>query len=238
MNDSLKAPKLVIFDCDGVLVDSEPISNAVFSKHLQALGLTWSTGETMSRFMGRSMKSSMEEVAMELKSHALPIPKSFPSAFLDAMQKETFEVLAAQVQAVEDVEAVIHFLRQASIAHCVASSGEHQKMEVTLGRTGLLGSFTDRIFSATQVANGKPAPDLFLFAALQMNCEPADCWVVEDSPYGVEAAVAAGMSAIAYCGVDVWQRVLLRPGVQTAVAAGRVVRLDLMQKLVARLAAM
>jgi HAD superfamily hydrolase (TIGR01509 family) len=209
-------PSLVIFDCDGVLVDSEPIANAVFAEHLGRIGIALTLEQTMARFMGRSLKSCMEDVAAELRHKKLPEPANFPGDFLNAMQIDTFAALQTQLQPVLGVAAAIDAIEAQGIATCIASSGDHAKMKITLGQTGLLNRFGSRIYSATQVAKGKPAPDLFLFAAAQMGFAASQCVVVEDSPFGVEAAVAAGMRAMAYCAITNFNEMLARPGVQGA----------------------
>jgi HAD superfamily hydrolase (TIGR01509 family) len=215
-------PSLVIFDCDGVLVDSEPIANAVFAKHLVKIGINLTLEQTMARFMGRSLKSCMEDVAAELQQKKLPQPANFPVDFLDAMQIDTFAAFRTQLQPVAGVAAAIDAIEAQGITTCIASSGDHEKMKLTLGKTGLFNRFEGRIYSATQVAKGKPAPDLFLFAAAQMGVPTSQCVVVEDSPFGVEAAVAAGMRAMAYCALTNFNEMLARPGVNDATQAMRV----------------
>jgi HAD superfamily hydrolase (TIGR01509 family) len=209
-------PSLVIFDCDGVLVDSEPIANAVFASHLAKIGIELTLEQTMARFMGRSMKSCMEDVAAEMRQKKLAEPENFPEDFLNAMQIDTFRALQTQLQPVAGIAAAIDAIEAHGITTCIASSGDHAKMKLTLGKTGLLNRFEGRIYSATQVAKGKPAPDLFLFAAAQMGVDASQCVVVEDSPYGVEAAVAAGMGAMAYCALTNFNTIIERPGVLQA----------------------
>ncbi len=218
----MKSSTLVIFDCDGVLVDSEPLANAVFAKHLRHLGIEITQEQTMARFMGRSMKSSLEDVRLELLQRKLSLPANFPQAFLAAMQTETFEELRDNLQAVDGIESALDAITILGAETCIASSGEHEKMAVTLGKTGLLPRFAGRIYSATQVSKGKPAPDLFLFAAAQMQVTPQNCAVIEDSPYGVEAAVAAGMIAFAYCALTPQKAILDRPKVLQAWKDGQV----------------
>jgi HAD superfamily hydrolase (TIGR01509 family) len=225
------ATQLVIFDCDGVLVNSEPLANAVFARHLNRLGLPYTGQSAMNQFMGKSLKTCLLEVAEQLKSHSLPIPADFPSAFEDAMQKDTFEVLAREVQAVAGVADAIRVIQSRGFKTCVASSGDHHKMTVTLGKTQLASLFTDRIFSATQVARGKPEPDLFLFAAKQMGVQPRDCLVVEDSPFGLMAAVAAGMKAVGYANLTDIHYLLAATPVAQAYEAGQVVVIKDMQEL-------
>jgi HAD superfamily hydrolase (TIGR01509 family) len=215
-------PELVIFDCDGVLVDSEPIANAVFASHLQALGITLSVEQTMARFMGRSLTSCMADVQDEMNAKGMVTPVNFPHDFLEAMQADTFKELQLSVKAVKGVATAIDEIEALGLRTCIASSGDHAKMKVTLGKTGLWNRFEGRIFSATQVKKGKPSPDLFLFAAAQMKVRPQACVVIEDSPFGVEAAVAAGMRALAYCALTPWPAIAARPGVADAAQDGRV----------------
>jgi HAD superfamily hydrolase (TIGR01509 family) len=228
---SMAKPTLVIFDCDGVLVDSEPIANAVFARHLRSLGITLTLEQTMARFMGRSLKSCMADVQEEMTAKGIAAPTNFPNEFLDGMQADTFDELKRSVQAVNGVAKGIDELEALGIRTCIASSGDHAKMKVTLGKTDLWNRFDGRIFSATQVKKGKPAPDLFLFAASEMQVPPHACLVVEDSPFGVEAGVAAGMQVLAYCALTPWSAIAERPGVDKAVQEGRVRQLLTMVKL-------
>ena len=185
---------LVIFDCDGVLVDSEPLANTCFARALQREGLDWTVEETMRRLMGRSMKSCVEIVEGELG-------RALPDDFVDRLQADTMQAFRdAPLKTVPGVVEAIDAIEAAGIATCVASSGSLDKMRVTLGITGLWSRFEGRIFSSSQVPRGKPFPDLFLHAAIEMNEQPFDCAVVEDSLPGVQAARAAGMRALAYVG--------------------------------------
>lgn len=185
---------LIIFDCDGVLVDTEPLSNRCFSEALNREGLDWDVAQTMRRLMGRSMKSCIEIVEAELG-------RKVPADFVDRLQERTFACFRDEgVHAVAGVAAALDALERAGMRTCVASSGDHGKMRVTLGSAGLWDRFDGRIFSATQVARGKPAPDLFLFAAERMGASPADSVVIEDSSAGAQGARAAGMRAYGYVG--------------------------------------
>ena len=185
---------LVIFDCDGVLVDSEPLANQSFSRALKAQGLDWSVEETMRRLMGRSLKSAVEICEAEL-GHRLP------TDFLETTQAGTYRSFReAPLKAVAGAKDAALALKAAGIETCVASSGALEKMRFTLGLTGLWEFFEGRIFSASQVPRGKPFPDLFLHAAISMNVQPFDCVVVEDSLPGVQAARSAGMRVLAYAG--------------------------------------
>ena len=183
--------ELVIFDCDGVLVDSEPLANQVLRDALAREGLDLSLSQVISEFVGLSMNSVVSR-AEEMMGHSLP------ADFLDRVQVETFEVFHRELTAVEGIHDVVAHLKEKGIKSCVASSGDFSKMEVTLGLTGLKEDFDGRIFSSSQVSRGKPWPDLYLFAADQMGIDPALCLVVEDSLPGVRGAVAAGMDVLAY----------------------------------------
>lgn len=182
---------MVIFDCDGVLVDSELIANRLLREALEALGMHYTLEETIDRFMGRSATECIEEIERELDG---PVTDTFWSD----LQQQTYAAFDRELQPVPGVRAVIESL---SSAYCVASSGSRDKMYHTLGHTGLLPFFEDRLFSVTDagVRRGKPFPDLFLHAAASMGVEPAHCIVVEDSVPGVEAGLAAGMTVLGFC---------------------------------------
>ena len=183
---------LVIFDCDGVLVDSERLSNTCFARALAREGLDWSVEETMRRLMGRSMKSCVEIVEGILG-------RKLPGDFVECLQADTMQAFHdAPLKPVAGVAEAIDAIEAAGAVTCVASSGSLDKMRVTLGITGLWSRFEGRIFSSSEVPRGKPFPDLFLHAALRMNEQPFACAVVEDSQPGIEAARAAGMRALAY----------------------------------------
>jgi HAD superfamily hydrolase (TIGR01509 family) len=180
--------RLIIFDCDGVLVDSEPIALGTWQKMLGEIGLHLSFEETIRRFQARPMK-----VCVEIVEHLLG--KKVPHGFVEQFHARTFETFQNELQ---PVEGIFHALDGISIPICVASSGGHDKMRLTLGKTGLYSHFEGRIFSTVEVARGKPFPDLFLYAAEKMGVSPRDCVVVEDSLPGVEAGVAAGMTVFGY----------------------------------------
>jgi len=182
---------LIIFDCDGVLVDSEPVANRILQECLAREGLEMSLTDVVSTFVGLSMAS------VTAKAEAL-LGRALPDDFIDQMQADTFREFEQSLQAVAGIEDVLRHLVSKDIPICVASSGGFDKMDVTLGLTGLKKYFDGHIFSATQVQRGKPYPDLYLYAAEQMNAEPAKCLVVEDSVPGVKGAVAAGMEVMAY----------------------------------------
>jgi HAD superfamily hydrolase (TIGR01509 family) len=180
----------VIFDCDGVLVDSERLAVRVDVRVLAALGWALSEREVVDRFVGRSHEFMVAEIEAHL---GRPLADDWENPF-QHLYREAF---AAELR---PVDGVVEALDGITSPTCVASSGSHDKMRYTLGLTGLYERFAGRIFSASEVAKGKPAPDLFLHAAGRMGVEPAACAVVEDSRYGVEAARAAGMLALGFAG--------------------------------------
>ncbi|TXL71302.1 HAD-IA family hydrolase [Vineibacter terrae] len=183
---------LIIFDCDGVLVDTEPVSNRCFAAALNREGLAWDVPQTMRELMGRSLKSCVAIAEAALG-------RALPADFVDRLQAETFAAFRREgVNAIAGVAEAIDALEAAGHRTCVASSGDIGKMRITLGGAGLWDRFEGRIFSATQVARGKPFPDLFLLAAREMKAAPDACLVVEDAVAGTEAAVAAGMRVLCY----------------------------------------
>ncbi len=186
-------PELVIFDCDGVLVDTERIAVPIDVALLAELGWEMTASEVVERFLGRSEADCLKEISEHIGGQ-VPSELSFES---DRRYREAFE---RELEPVEGVTAVLDLLEGAGVPTCVASSGSHEKMRFTLGLTGLYERFAGRILSVEDVERGKPAPDLFLRAASDLGARPDRCAVVEDSPFGIEAALAAGMSAFAYAG--------------------------------------
>jgi HAD superfamily hydrolase (TIGR01509 family) len=186
---------LVIFDCDGVLVDSERLVVRVEAQICQERGWDLTEDDVIREFVGLS------DVAMRARLSEL-VGEELDEGWDAEYTQRYRDALARDLEAVPGVAGAIDAVEQAGLATCVASSGSHEKMALTLGKTGLLERFTGRIFSATdpEVAAGKPAPDLFLHAAARMGVEPARCAVVEDSPFGLEAAVAAGMVPFGFTG--------------------------------------
>jgi HAD superfamily hydrolase (TIGR01509 family) len=179
----------VIFDCDGVLVDTEPAANRVLARILTAAGLPTTQEESMRTYMGRSWASCMQ-IASELIGHELD-----GEALREQYTTGVREAWSRDLEPVPGIEVALDAI---TLPTCVASSGEHERMRFTLGRTGLYPRFDGRIFSATEVEHGKPAPDLFLHAARTMGFDPARTTVVEDTVPGVQAARAAGMRALGF----------------------------------------
>jgi HAD superfamily hydrolase (TIGR01509 family) len=184
------AIELVIFDCDGVLVDSEPIALRVNVESFAEFGHVVTEDTIIAEFLGRSNEAVLEIAARWIgPQRALEWNARF--------RQLSYDALAEQVEA---VDGIVQALDRIDLPVCVASSGTKEKMKITLGRTGLYQRFEGRIFSVTEVANGKPEPDLFLHAAFRLGVPPEACAVVEDSQYGVQAARAAGMRAFGYAG--------------------------------------
>ncbi len=182
--------ELVIFDCDGVLVDSEPLANRVLAERLETIGVSLPLAEVMRRFVGRTRAGCLD-LAAELSGRELP--RGF-AADWDAALFAAFE---RELQAIEGVAEV---LRGLALPFCVASNSSPERMRVSLRAPGLLPFFEGRMFSATQVPNPKPAPDLFLHAAKTLGFAPSHCAVIEDTPTGARAGVAAGMTVFGYAG--------------------------------------
>ena len=180
---------LVIFDCDGVLVDSERLAVRIEAALIRELGWAITEAEVLERFLGRSDAYMLGVIQREL-GRAVP-------EWQQQYQGRLHEAFRAELAPVAGIGAALDEL---TVPYCVASSGTHDKMRLTLGLTGLLERLDGRIFSTTEVANGKPSPDLFLHAASRMNVEPNRCIVVEDSKAGIEAARAAGMRSLGYAG--------------------------------------
>jgi HAD superfamily hydrolase (TIGR01509 family) len=184
------AVQLVIFDCDGVLIDSERLAVKVDVQVLHELGWPLTEAEVIERFVGRSDRDAQTAIEDHLGRR---LPPGWDEQFKPLYE----EAFAAKLT---PVDGVVQALDQIMLPTCVASSGTHDHLRYTLGLTDLYARFEGRIFSAEDVANGKPAPDLFLHAAERMATEPVGCVVVEDSRPGVEAARAAGMRVLAYAG--------------------------------------
>lgn len=183
--------ELVIFDCDGVLVDSERITNQVFADMLNEFGLQLTLSDMFAQFVGHSMEQCLQMVSTLLG-------RSPPETFVADYRARSTAALSAHLLPVSGIVPVLDMLDQRGLAYCVASNGDHAKMNTTLGITHLLSRFEGRKYSAVDVINGKPAPDVFLLAARDQRVAPASCIVIEDTPTGVTAGVAAGMTVYGY----------------------------------------
>lgn len=182
--------ELVIFDCDGVLVDSERLANEVFSRILnEECGFSLTLDDMFKTFVGHSSSQCMEIIEEMLG-------KKPPAHLEQRYQDDINNALAASVTAVTGIEKAIAEL---SIPFCVASSGSYEKMQTTLGKTNLLQHFEDKLHSTSDVKRGKPFPDIYLHAANNMGgIDPSKCLVIEDSPLGVAGGFAAGMTVFGY----------------------------------------
>ena len=180
---------LIIFDCDGVLVDSEVLSCRCLCEALAGCGIEVGLEETLDLFLGRSLDAVLEHYQGLGRS----IPRQFP-AELRAKVQETFRSALCPIDGVGSV------LEGLKIPHCVASSSALDRVSLSLSLTGLARHFGDRLYTAQMVDRGKPAPDLFLYAAERMQADPARALVIEDSVSGVQAAKAAGMTVWGFVG--------------------------------------
>ncbi|MDA9397935.1 HAD family hydrolase [Bradyrhizobium sp. CCBAU 45389] len=189
MDQGRPKPDLIIFDCDGVLVDSELLSCRCLSSALAELGIALSEEQAVELFLGRSTKA--------VEQHYRDLGQSLPDSFLPRLKSRVLETFAASLEPIPGVEAVISGL---TVPFCVASSSDLDRVSLSLDVTGLRAHFGDRLYTAQMVRHGKPAPDLFLHAAENMRTPPSRTLVIEDSVSGVQAAKAAGMTVWGFVG--------------------------------------
>jgi HAD superfamily hydrolase (TIGR01509 family) len=182
-------PHLIIFDCDGVLVDSEVLSCSCLCEALAGCGIEVGLEETLDLFLGRSLDAVLEHYQGLGRS----IPRQFPAELMVKVQ-ETFRSALCPIDGIGSV------LEGLKIPHCVASSSTLDRVSLSLSLTGLARHFGDRLYTAQMVDRGKPAPDLFLYAARRMQADPVRTLVIEDSVSGVRAAKAAGMTVWGFVG--------------------------------------
>ncbi len=188
----MAGPALVVFDCDGVLVDSEPLSMRVLLQTIEAKGVTLDLATAYARFLGRSLASICRDLG---ETDGITLDE----ADLEDLRRRLYATFRAELRPTSGIHEAIAGLDR---PFCVASSSQPERIELSLRTTGLWTYFEGRAFSATMVARGKPAPDLFEHAARAMGHGPEHCVVVEDSPAGLLAAEAAGMRSIAYVGAS------------------------------------
>lgn len=189
MERDVRKPDLIIFDCDGVLVDSEVLSCRCLSESLVQCGIDVDAGQALDLFLGRSTRA----IVHHYEAEGRPLPQGF-AADLRTRVRRSFE---ASLRAIPGVDAV---LAELPTPHCVASSSDLERVSFSLALTGLAAHFDDRLFTSEMVARGKPNPDLFLYAADKMQVAPGRTLVVEDSVSGVMAAKAAGMTVWGFAG--------------------------------------
>ena len=186
------ALQLVIFDCDGVLVDSETLASELQVERFAELGMPMTEAEIAEQFLGRSIAYVNAVIAERLGG---PPPADRGDYWEGRYQ-------ALMTERLRPIPGVVEALAQITLPVCVASSSGPESIMLKLSLCGIAERFGDRIFSAAQVRHGKPAPDLFLLAADRLDADPARCAVIEDSPVGVQAARAAGMRVFAYAGAS------------------------------------
>lgn len=208
-------PALVIFDCDGVLVDSEPIATRIIAAALTKAGLAMSGEDALHAYLGGKLTRIKLRVEEDLGI-------DLEEGWVDAIYQQQFDAFRAELQAIPGIVDVLDALDLAGVPYCVGSNGPLYKMDVSLGVTGLHERLEHRIYSADMVPEPKPAPDLFLHAAASFDIPPSDVAVIEDSPPGVRAGVAAGMRVFGY-GRD--------SGVERLAEAGAHVTFDTMADL-------
>ncbi|RED11082.1 HAD family hydrolase [Pontivivens insulae] len=182
--------KAVIFDCDGVLVDSEPLTNAIIQRNLAARGLEMTQHEVEENFVGGTIQGVGEKAAA--------MGARIEEGWRDALYEEIFEALAQQVELIPGVAEMLDWCAGQGLEMAIGSNGPRRKMEITLGRTGLLDRFVGRIVSRQDVAAPKPAPDVYLAALALTGVAAHEAVVIEDSRTGIKAAQAAGIAALAY----------------------------------------
>ncbi|QES43100.1 hydrolase [Streptomyces venezuelae] len=193
---------LVIFDNDGVLVDSEPISNTILAAYLTELGHPTSYKDSLRDYMGGAMHR-VHDLVLERSGQRLP------EDFDEVFHGRVFAAFERELQPVDGAVEVLEKLTGDGTAYCLASSGSHERIRVGHRKAGLDKWFgEDRVFSSQDVGRGKPAPDLFLYAAERMGVAPEKCVVVEDSPLGVQAAIAAGMDVLGYTAMTPAERLV------------------------------
>lgn len=181
---------LIIFDCDGVLIDSEMLANRSEVEFLKSLGIEFEFGDYMARFVGKSNKDVLKRIE-------LLHDRRLPENFWKLAEEHTFKVFQKELK---PIAGIFEFITSRDTPKCVASTSSLNRLDMTLKITGLFNRFSPHIFSAEQVNRGKPAPDLFLFAADRLQVHPERCIVIEDSLAGVRAGVAAGMTVLGFTG--------------------------------------
>jgi len=186
-----KTFECVIFDCDGVLVNSEPLANEVLASHATALGWSMDAERSLQLFKGMTMT----QIHQRFEDH---LQCSLNRDWIEQYYLDSFELFKKRLEPIDGIENLIIKMKRAGKKVCVASQGPHDKMRLTLGITNLWDYFEGNIYSAQDVPRPKPYPDLFLHAAAQMNVSPKQCCVIEDSQTGLKAARAAEMKVIYY----------------------------------------
>jgi HAD superfamily hydrolase (TIGR01509 family) len=204
---SATPPQLVIFDCDGVLVDSEPLSNEVLARSLSQAGLPTSPAQALLEYRGRIMADVVARAEAQLRA-------PLPDGFVEAFERDRVVAFRRSLKPIPGAADAVRTVAAAGVSVCVASQGKLEKTELTLQLTGLRDLFgPDSVFSAYSVPRGKPHPDLFLHAARAMGASPQQSVVVEDTTLGISGAVAAGMRVFGYA-ADADERALRDAGAE------------------------
>lgn len=190
----MNSPAAVIFDLDGCLVDSEPLSLEVLATEMHRLGIDGITvNDIRDRFLGVSIQDICRHVSERLG-------QACPDDFIDRVETRLLKEYQTRLQQIENAQRLLERLSNAGMKTALATGSSLRRMTATLEISGLASHFQGTAYSAEQVTNGKPAPDLFLFAARGIATAPKDCVVIEDSPHGVKGAISAGMRAIGFVG--------------------------------------
>jgi HAD superfamily hydrolase (TIGR01509 family) len=180
--------QLVIFDCDGVLADSERVTNTVYAGILKEYGLNLTLDEMFENFVGNTMQHCLDKMTIMLG-------RRVPADFVDTYRSRCKIALEQELKPVRGVQQMLSKMKW---PYCVASNSDSEKLRMILGYAKLLPIFEGKLFSSDQVAHGKPSPDIFLLAAREFDAQPAHTVVIEDTPIGVTAGVAAGMIVLGY----------------------------------------
>jgi len=183
---------LIIFDCDGVIVDSEVLSTRASAAALSEFGLELTEQQVAALFLGLTLEDGLKRIRQQYQF-------DLPPAFAARKMQLTEQLFR---QELTPIQGLVALLERLTTPYCVASNSAHERLQFTFEATGLSQYFAGRIYSAEDVAQGKPAPDLFLYAASQQHAEPQHCLVIDDSPSGVRAAVAAGIPVIGFVGAS------------------------------------
>lgn len=203
-------PALIIYDCDGVLIDSEPVASRVCAEEISALGWIMDTAESHARFLGMSLSAMVPAI----EAHT---GKKVPASWSQYLAARLAETLAIEAVMIDGAEAALRSTTALGLDWCIASNSGPEELVAKFACCGLTALVAGRVHSANEVISrgglGKPAPDLFLAAALAANVDPACCLVIEDSAAGITAAAAAGMTCLAYS-PDGERRELTRLGSQ------------------------
>ncbi|SMO83777.1 HAD family hydrolase [Paracoccus laeviglucosivorans] len=182
-------PRGLIFDCDGVLVDSEPLAAAELATVMRGLGAPVDQARVYDDYLGRSVRYIVDAASRELAIDLAPAMPGYAESLASRFQRE-----------LQPIPGMAGALAQLAGPKAVASSSTPERLALSLGITGLAPFFGEHVYSATMVQNGKPAPDLFLLAAARLGLAAEDCVVIEDSPAGIMAAKAAGMRVVGFLG--------------------------------------